>query len=251
MKGPDDKAPVFVGGVGGSGTRVVTDILMKMGFFMGDNLNNSNDYMELGKLLPRLRELIYIHGVKTNQEINGHIHDRLIEIEALIQSGMQNPHLYRGWGWKAPPNFFILEHLNDHFPDLRYIHVIRHGLDMAFSENQNQLKNWGFYFDIDADELSLPQASLRYWIEANKFAINLGQNFLQDRFYLLRFDKLCMEPQRVVAELAKFLGINDIDAAAIIKNIHKPDSLGGYKSRDISIFNKGDIEEVVSLGFSV
>lgn len=38
--------PTFVGGVGGSGTRVVTDILIKMGTFMGDKLKLSNDYKD-------------------------------------------------------------------------------------------------------------------------------------------------------------------------------------------------------------
>lgn len=219
---------------------------------MGDNLNSAHDYLELARLLPRLRELMAIHGAKTHPEIEAHIHDKLVEIRALIESGMPNPLLYRGWGWKVPPNFFILEHLHDHFAGMRYIHVIRNGLDMAFSQNQNQLSRWGFYFDIDADKMSLPQASLKYWIAANRFAIELGQRLLHSRFHLLSFDELCTEPARVVAELAVFLGIRDMgDLEPLIAGIRRPDSLGRYKSQDIGIFSKADIDAVAGLGFPV
>ena len=48
-----------------------------------------------------------------------------------------------GWGWKIPGNFYILKQLAERYPNLKYIHSLRNGLDMAFSKNQNQLNNWG------------------------------------------------------------------------------------------------------------
>lgn len=243
--------PTFVGGVGGSGTRVVTDILIKMGIFMGDNLNPSNDYMELANLLPKLRKLMHVHGTKPTPEIKDFVHSRIQEMRQSITSAMQPQFQYKGWGWKVPPNFFILEYLNAHFPDLKYIHVIRHGLDMAFSSNRNQLFNWGFYFDINTKEQSLPIASLRYWIKANKFAIHIGKKLLPKRFFLLYFDNLCIEPKVKVKELSNFLKIKDFDLDALIGLVNVPNSLGRYKREDISIFNDDDIKEVTKLGFAI
>lgn len=243
--------PVFVGGVGGSGTRVVTDILMKIGLFMGDNLNSSNDYMELSNLLPKFRELMQFHGTKSNPEIIDFIHRQIKQVQQSILNAKQHQCESKGWGWKVPPNFFILEYLNEHFPDLKYIHVIRHGLDMAFSSNRNQLFNWGFYFDINTKELSLPKASLKYWIKANRFAINLCHKIMPERFFLLYFDNLCLEPRTVVKELSSFLKIEEIDIDNLIELIKIPNSIGRYKREDISIFDDNDIKEVAELGFAI
>jgi len=244
-------SPVFVGGVGGSGTRVVTDILMKMGFFMGDKLNSSNDYMELVNLFPKLRDLMQSYETKSNPEIIHFINCQIKEVRKSIQNAMQDQFRYKGWGWKVPTNFFILEYLNENFPDLKYIHVIRHGLDMAFSTNRNQLYNWGFYFDINAIKHSLPKASLKYWIKANKFAIHLCKKLVPDRFFLLYFDNLCIEPKASVKELSNFLKVEEIDLDALIKFIKIPNSLGRYNREDISIFDDDDIKEVAELGFAI
>src|SRR5262249_24496407 len=50
------------------------------------------------------------------------------------------------WGWKEPNTHVFLDRLQTAFPEMKYIHVMRNGLDMAYSENQNQLKLWGSVF---------------------------------------------------------------------------------------------------------
>ena len=35
--------PVAIGGVGGSGTRVIAEILIQLGFYIGSDLNSAND----------------------------------------------------------------------------------------------------------------------------------------------------------------------------------------------------------------
>ena len=47
------------------------------------------------------------------------------------------------WGWKEPNTHVILERMLNSFPQLKYIHVMRNGLDMAYSSNQQQLLLWG------------------------------------------------------------------------------------------------------------
>jgi hypothetical protein len=45
----------------------------------------------------------------------------------------------QGLRFKVPGCHFILPYLAKTFLGFKYIHVIRHGVDMAFSSNQNQL----------------------------------------------------------------------------------------------------------------
>ncbi len=35
--------PVIIGGVGGSGTRVIAELLSKIGYYIGNDLNNASD----------------------------------------------------------------------------------------------------------------------------------------------------------------------------------------------------------------
>ena len=56
------------------------------------------------------------------------------------------------WGWKEPNSHLMIRHLHRHFGDrLRYVHVIRNGLDMAQSRNQLQLIRWGSVFGVPVD----------------------------------------------------------------------------------------------------
>jgi hypothetical protein len=89
---------------------------------------------------------------------------------------------------------------------------MRSGLDMAHSENQNQLSLWGQHFLGSTRELGSgnggcnsgtwggmvgPGASLRYWCAVHKRVMRLGAELGPARFCLLNFDALCDKPQEV------------------------------------------------------
>lgn len=238
-------APVFIGGVGGSGTRVVTEILKRSGFFMGDNLNASNDYLDFSRLGVGLRQLMQRYGVKTNTEINNYIFEKLDEITELMQAGLSTSGgKYVGWGWKTPPNFMILEELLEYYGNIKYIHVIRDGLDMAYSSNLNQMKLWGFYFDIDLKNALTPQTALRYWLAANNYAIELGRSLLQDRFYLISFEQLCFEKEKVVRDLLKFIEVESFDISDLSGLISPPETVGRSQKYNINVFNNNELAEL-------
>src|SRR6185503_7042610 len=51
----DPDGPIVIGGVGGSGTRVVADVLMRLGVHLGCALNHAWDNMLFVQLFKRLR----------------------------------------------------------------------------------------------------------------------------------------------------------------------------------------------------
>ena len=54
----------------------------------------------------------------------------------------------------------------------RIAYLMRNGLDMAFSSNQNQLYNFGWLFTrTERDPELTPEASLDFWIAANRRAV--------------------------------------------------------------------------------
>ncbi|ACD95235.1 sulfotransferase family protein [Trichlorobacter lovleyi] len=240
-----DYAPVFIGGVGGSGTRVVTEILKKSGFFMGNNLNTSNDYLEFSRLGAGLRQLMQLYGSKTNTEIYSYIFEKLDEITALMQTELlMSGCKYKGWGWKTPPNFMILEELEKYYGNIKYIHIIRDGLDMAYSSNLNQMKLWGFYFGINLESGLTPQTALKYWLAANKYAIELGHNLLRDRFYLISFEQLCCEKEKVIRDLLKFIEVEPLDISDLSGLITPPETIGRCQQYSSDVFDNNDLEEL-------
>jgi Sulfotransferase family len=243
--------PVVIGGVGGSGTRVVTEIVKQIGFFMGNATNFANDNIAFANLFfkhegykefTRMEEELFIQKL------------REFEQSTLHSNGWLSSNSI-GWGWKNPPTHIYLDYLSHYFPHLKYILVIRNGLDMAYSHNQNQLHHLGSFFTISLPETEKlqPKASLDYWIKANQRAIHLGNTLLGKRFYVIRYEELCENPEKEINRLIKFLGPSlknrTIDELSTL--ITKPKTIGRYKQEDLSIFTKKDIETVRQLGFEI
>jgi len=288
--------PVVVGGVGGSGTRLIAEMLINMGFYMGTDLNVFKDNLTFTLLLKRplwhksrkpdqdssvftglstfesimqgtfprsAAELFFIVNATFDMFRNGHqmnsdsgrgrwAFKRAVK---AILSRRIDPASYRGWGWKEPNSWLYLEQMNQFFGELKYIHVIRHGLDMAYSSNQNQFHNWSSLFDIRVPESPelMPTAFLDYWIKANQAAIQQGTQLLQERFLLLIFDEMCLHPRTTLETLIEFLSV-EVDQAEICKLsklIKVPKSIGRYKDHNMDIFSKEEIKAVRELGFEI
>jgi len=282
-----ENGPIVVGGVGGSGTRLVAEILSSFGIFLGDDLNIASDNLLYTLLFRRstwfyksiqnkkrihtglsvLEKLLLKKYRLTIQEIwfllyagidtTLHYRDqkswslkRLIKI--INNPRFQDPQ-YNGWGWKEPNSHLIFEDLIDHFDSLKFIHTIRHGADIAFSKNQRQLKTWGELFGIPLIENELPRASLKFWVRANQAVAELGQSLGPDQYMRINFDLLCQNPKLVIDELIAFLNldIDEIRYRAALDRPKTPPSQGRYKKHDLSQFDSNDLDVVESFGFTV
>jgi len=290
------RGPIIVGGVGGSGTRVVALILQAIGFYLGNDLNDSLDNLWFTLLFKRPKWFLRNRNNKaevarglsiSKQLLTGkrlfRVADWLFIVKAVVELAHQDGHdylqtggriwafkrLFRmivrkpvaqhsfvGWGWKEPNSHLYLDHLAHAYDQLQYIHVIRNGLDMAYSRNQDQLFNWGpLYFDVAIPESQslMPKASLSYWLAANKVCIENGRKLLGERFYLLNFDKLCMNPQKEIAQFLQFLdlSVKKEEFDALVRIPHIPKSKGRYLQEDLTIFSSHEIACVKELGFEV
>jgi len=266
MKKYFDSDPILIGGVGGSGTRIVTEILKQSGIFMGGNLNMSNDNMQIGNEFPNMRDVIQNRGpghkrltrnLKNQIRYNSKGERQIIE-QTLIRFENQMFKDYQkrngkcnGWGWKIPGNFFILEHLSNHYQNMKYIHLIRNGFDMAFSKNQDQLKNWGEYYGVDKNECTTPKAAINYWYAANKKAISQGEELLGKNFLVIKFEELCINPVKIVSRILNFINIEKPDIDKLRQLIKKPETINRYKNNNLAIFNEDAYSKVREFGYRV
>jgi hypothetical protein len=154
------------------------------------------------------------------------------------------------WAWKEPNTHIVARHLLCFSSELRYVHVVRHGLDMAFSANQRQLHFWGPSLPEIAELGVTPRSSLKFWCRAQRAALHARARW-PDRVFLLNFDQLCCNPETVLSALLAFLGE---DAGAeklgeLAGAVAPPPSMGRFRRHDVALFDSEDLEFVASLGF--
>ena len=191
--------PVVVGGVGGSGTRLVVQLLQGLGVSMGRHLNESKDAMPF----------VPVYDNHINNYLKGSINPTKLVDELLIALlDHQSPSPDAGlWGWKNPRSIYLLPLLDELFEGMRFIHVVRDGLAMSTSGNQTQLEKHGKHV-IPQHLQALPQAeqSLLLWSIVNNAAADYGAQ-MGDRYFLLRYEDVCDNPSGSTAALALALNI--------------------------------------------
>lgn len=273
---------IAIGALGGSGTRAVAEVFIKAGLYMGDELNGANDNLLFTRLfknpdwyrtssIEEKRERFkifekYMRGDNLRDEEynelnfaanNNSVFKKDINLYASkLKSLYANRQRKQNWGWKEPNSYILLPELLAYFPSLRYIHVLRHGLDMAFSANMQQLNNWGWKYNIrlngDEDINQLAVKQLDFWIESTKDVLSTIKDFKKNAI-LLNHSTFCKEPKSTIDNLLAFCSLNlssDIldDLYIIPKNIG---SNNRYKNYDLSIFSPEQLEFVNEMGFEV
>jgi hypothetical protein len=278
------RSPVAIGGIGGSGTRLIASVLRDIGFFLGADLNEASDNLWFTLLFKRMElwpleenkeeisralaiflnlmnrqplateDVIYVRQL-TRQSRPKHpvewLEDR---VESIIDSGSTEAisTVDGRWGWKEPNTHILLPALLQEVDDLKYIHVMRHGVDMAFSRNQNQLEFWGELLLGRTVNLNDPVDSLDYWCAVHRRVLELTAE-MGERFMMLNYDEFCQSPDRELPRLLAFLGVTteEIQLEDVIGNNLMPRSLERHKQFDISIFPQSDLDYVKLLGFSI
>ena len=158
------------------------------------------------------------------------------------------------WGTKVLGSFYYLRYLNEIFRNVRYIHVMRHGLDMAFSNNHNQLLNWGKYLDVVPEGDPTPRYLLKYWARANTHALEGCEAHLPEHHLVVKFEDLCAHRHAQIKRIAEFL---DVEADSpmidsIAEKIVPQKSQGRYQRvANEGMFDDADLEILRKLGFSV
>ena len=274
-----------IGGVGGSGTRLVAEILRDLGFYIGDDLNISVDNLWFTLLFKRAdlwpvernlesfersveifravmadRAPLARSQVKWIEELTRNArpdHDTAwlrARAESLIASASDESSRRRSehWGWKEPNTHIFLDRLAAAFPRMKYVHVMRNGLDMAYSSNQAQLRLWGHALLTTSDDEVTPRGSLRYWRAAHRRVIAIGQS-MGDRFLLVNFDELCREPAKGLEAIVRFIGesVGPQKLEALERLVRPPESQGRFKKLSLDVFDPADVAYVESLGFDV
>jgi hypothetical protein len=156
--------PIVVAGIAGGGTRVAAQLLVELGFYLGEDLNEALDNLTSTLLLkrprwycrsstrqrrvsaaarplirsltdasaPTAREWLTLVGAMLGTMPRGN--DRLGRrrgrhwaprtVRRMRESRGHDPARTPGWGWKEPNAIVLLAELTTAFPQMRFLHVV-------------------------------------------------------------------------------------------------------------------------------
>lgn len=280
-----DHDPVVIGGLGGSGTRVVADALLDVGVDLGRPLNGAQDNLLFTAMFKRPRWFARAAEVEVADHLDTFVrvhrgralravdrarlarcvvdHDPTVGLResarrvraARARPDAPGPYGPPRWGWKEPNTHLYLPHLIDAFAGLRYVYVARHGLDMACNANTTQLRlfgaQFGVPFPVDRPE-AVAGAQLRFWIAMTERAVELGRA-LGDRFLFVRFDDVCRAPEAELRRLLAFVGLapSPTTFPARLAAIATPASTGRWRERSDLAVTPEQRDAIRAFGFDL
>lgn len=221
------RGPNVIGATGGSGTRALAKVLRRSGMYTGADLNAYEDATAFGAFSDRwINRFVAAHGA--GSELAGAMGSDLDGVLSAHLADM--PPSARAWGWKEPRSIYLVSYFDRAMPSLRFLHFIRDGRDMAFSDNQQQLRKHGRTVIGGVDPLRRWARSIRLWARVNTEAADYCERALGDRYLRVRFEDLCAEPRRTIEQVFDFFGV-DGDAEAASAVVEPPATLGRWKAK--------------------
>jgi hypothetical protein len=173
---------------------------------MGRRLNEAGDALELYDFADRWIER-YHRAWAGNREPSEHhaLASDLREAVAALRAGA-DPRA--PWGWKQPRSIYFLPLLHETFPELRFVHVIRDGRDIAFGpQSDGVLERAELALEPSPrPDLPAPLRLMELWTRVNLLAADYGEARLASGYLRVRLEDLCRTPRREIARLCAFEG---------------------------------------------
>ena len=248
--------PVVVFNKSHSGSRLLARLLAEAGVFMGAHQNESNDSWDVLKLVEYLVEGYYpdYRPLWDPRHSDRKLTELVREVFASHIEGLPRN---QPWGWKLCESAYILPVLDFLFPRARYIHLIRDGRDVAFTDHRAPNRPFWkkIYFNTDG---MLAWRGLKFhrrdyerrshiynalhWANSVTVGRTYG-SMLRERYYEVRYEDLCESFESTAASVLKFIGVEEFSDAIekTFASVYR-NSVGKYRSQP-----KQKVSEVVEL----
>jgi hypothetical protein len=263
------ESPFVVVGMHRSGTSLVSRILDQTGILMGQDLQTDHEskfFIGLNKWIydnagadwarpAALEELIDYEPARI--QVEQYVRTRIASSASKKFSGHSLKNglfdLDLKWGWKDPRNGPSLPIWKAIWPEMKVIHVIRHGVDVAASLHSRSVKNWAddegrfkkwapLYKWRESNSpirrgqraATLPHA-LEFWaeqMEIERKVIKTCKNVLE-----IRYEDLLTEPETVLKKLWDFVDVK-IDKELLINIKEMVDYSRAYAYKHNSNLNE-------------
>jgi hypothetical protein len=232
--------PLVIGAVGGSGTRVFTRIAEGAGVYMGGHRDAQEDSRPMSPFYSEFTSDYLLANGHLDDSRSAQLSRRLTECLREHLEGLPGPdHL---WGVKNSRSMLMLPFWHQRFPAMRFLHVIRDGRDLAYSQNDNQIRRHGRAVLGPEIDLPRPERAMLWWARVNVAAADYGESELGERYMRVRLEDLCARPKKTIRALFDFVDAQGGMKKAIAE-VEPPPSLGRWRRQP-----QAEVARLVALG---
>ena len=210
--------PVIVYCASHSGSRLLAQMLQRLGVFMGAHANDSEDSLDVFELV---RYLVEVHAPDFSKLFRDGDPALTAKLLATFDQHLGGRAEGQRWGWKLPETGHVLPVIARLFPGARYVHLLRDGRDVAFSPfvapkapfwrkiyfNDDQIFSWrGHAMTQRAYRKHGHEFNAARWVNS----VSLGRAhgaMLAERYLEMRYEALVRDPAAELARLAEFLAV--------------------------------------------
>ncbi|HEX3405779.1 MAG TPA: sulfotransferase [Caulobacteraceae bacterium] len=211
-------APVIVFNASHSGSRLLATMLKRLGVFMGSNLNESEDSLDLFGLV---RYIVEQHAPDFSGLFSRGDVGLPFRAQAAVGAHLADRPAGQRWGWKLPETGHVLPVMSRLFPEARCVHLVRDGRDVAFSPflapkaafwrkiyfNDDRIDSWhGHAMSQRAYRAHGHVFNAARWVNS----VTLGRAhgaMLGERYLEVRYEALVADPVGELGRLAEFIGV--------------------------------------------
>ena len=210
-------AAVLFTGRGGSGTRLLSQLALEAGIFIGNRANKSGDSIEWRGLIYRMAmEAGGGHDLPSGSRYRQEIRARARQI--LDRGPPRESPL---WGLKLPETMLVLPLLIDAFPQAKVVHLTRHPVSSSLrrthmtSELTNLVGAVALpaayrYSKRDIGRMATDEPYMHNacsWnFQVTRVARYAREALGHGRYLEITYEDMCTQPSRVVAVVRSFLG---------------------------------------------
>jgi Sulfotransferase family len=195
--------------------------------FIGTNLNPYEDALELGLYSDRWID----RYVAADAQVDAETADAMLaDLQQVVDEHLADvPGDMACWGWKEPRSIYLLPFFDSAMPGFRFVHFVRDGRDMAFSDNQNQLIKHGRAVLGEDVRRKSPEQSIALWNAVNLRAADYGETSMGERYLRVRFEDLCSDPAGTARAVYGFLDLRGDPGDAASEQVSPPATLGRWR----------------------
>ena len=208
--------PVVIMGRGHSGTRILAWICHDLGLRMGVDASRETGDADDLVFTRKIKKIAQRNlGMTSMSDIKASSLRRFHRAITAYYKRMGQPEGL--WGWKFPETYLIAPYVLKTFPNIRIIHLVRDGRDLAFknhlTDDPNRrlgkllLTKIGALHEPHAVQAGMSWAAQVDWFDQFKSEIPKTQ------YLEMTFEQLCSNPMTEAQRLCHFLQVPMTEAA--------------------------------------
>lgn len=235
LRGLRQMQPVILLGMHRSGTSLMARLLRDVGIHMGTWLSRDAEAVFFQRLNRRIYGAVDSKWGYVDSLVEAMGSEQFIErhTNAVLRAFLKDRHILRrdigivqffgrevweamgrgediAWGWKDPRTTLAIPIWVRVFPQARWLHIVRNGIDVAISthrrskKQQRKLRNRIFRIDYSPITLDFGYC-FRLWETYVSFVLDHKHLIPPDQYFEMRYEDLLAEPQMQMRQVLDFL----------------------------------------------